>query len=104
MLASSSSATAAAIFIRRAGRPTGAFLARPVLSQARRNISVGAKIPAVQLKEVRAFVRFSGEWFKSPPFARAGVSLSSLSERRASGLGFGRIEGGTDVAREPGAG
>ena len=53
MFASSSSA-----FIRRAAgsvaRPTGALLARPVLSQTQRRISVGAKIPAVQLKEVRA--------------------------------------------------
>ena len=81
MFASSSSATAAAFL--RAGRPTGALglLARPVLSQTqRRNISVGAKIPDVQLKEVRALASLGLN------FAHAWVAACRARlERRGSG-------------------
>jgi len=89
MLASSSAAKAAAAssILRRTARPGPAGL----LSQARRNISVGAKIPPVQLKEVCVL-----------------ASRKSAVERGASELGFGREynrrRGTRGAARKPGTG
>jgi len=104
MFASSSFSSSA--FIRRAAgsvaRPTGALLARPVQTQ-RRNISVGAKIPAVQLKEVRALralerLNFAHAWVAArrarPCEARLGLGLGQGGSVGGTGAESGKYKQG----------